>query len=110
MYVISEKSLHAKVRTWFRKNKITNEMLRLNPEIVPREAKRLLGNNVISHYTINSMVNTSLRDFLNYTKNAVIRFSQENRRNKVKLNLVCIMKRIDPATGIIIIKIFIKLY
>ena len=84
---ISEKSLHAKVKTWFRKNKITNEMLRLNPEIVPREARRLLGNNVISHYTINSMVNTSPRDFLNYTRNAVIRFYKRTGRIRLKLIL-----------------------
>ena len=76
-------------------------MLRFNLEIVSRQARRLLGNNVIGHHTINSIGNTSPRDFLNYTRNTMMRFLQENRRNKVKSNLVCIMMRIDPATGII---------
>ena len=66
-------------------------MLTINPEIVPREARGLLGNNVIGHDTINSIGNTSPRDFLNYTRNTVIRFLQENRRNKVKINLVSII-------------------
>ena len=35
-------------------------MLRLNREIVLREARRLVGNNVINHYTINS-IGTLLR-------------------------------------------------
>ena len=42
---VSEKSLHAKVRTWIRKGKIPNHVFNPEPEIVPRG--RLLGNNVI---------------------------------------------------------------
>ena len=99
--IISEKSLRAKVITWFRKNKITNDMLRLDPEIVPREAKRLLGNNVIDHYTINSIGNTSPTDFLNYVRNSVINHMDNNRQNKVKIDLICKMIRTDPATGIV---------
>ena len=98
---ISEKSLHAKVRIWYRKNKITNEMLGLDPEIVPRKRGKLLGNNVIGHHTINSIGNTSPRDFLNYTGNTVVGFVNERRQNKVQLSLICIMKRVDPATGIV---------
>ena len=89
---ISEKSLHAKLR------KITNSMINRNPEIVSRES-RLLGNNVIDH-TINSMVNTDPQNFLNYTRNT-IRFLQERPQNKVQLSLICIMMRVDPATGIV---------
>ena len=76
-------------------------MLRLNPEIVPRERRRLLENNVIGHHTINSIGNTSPRDFLNYTRNNVIGFLHERSQNKTRLNLDCIMMRIDPATGIV---------
>ena len=98
---ILEKSLHAKVRTWFKKSKVTNDMLALEPEIVPREARRLLGKNVINHYTINSIGNTSPRDFLNYVKNTVLKFLDENRQNKVRISLITAMMRADPATGIV---------
>ena len=98
---ISEKSLHTKVRTWFKKDKITSEMLGVNPEIVPRERRRLLANNVMGHYTINSIGNTSPRDFLNYVRNTVIGFLNERRQNKDQLSLICIMIRVDPATGIV---------
>ena len=94
---ISKKSLQAKVRTWIRKGKIPNYVFNPEPEIVPRE--RLLGNNMIGHYTIHSDGNTSPRDFLNFTRNVVIRFLRERPRNKVQLSLICVMMRVDPATG-----------
>ena len=74
-------------------------MINPNPEIVPRERRRLLGNNVIGHHTINFIGNTSPRDFLNYTRNAVIRFLRERPQNKVQINLICIMMRVDSTTG-----------
>ena len=98
---LSEKSLHAKLRTWYRKDKIENNMLTLDPEIVPRR-RRLLGNNVVGHHTINSIGKTSPRDFLNFTRNAVIGFIRERPRNKVLLNLICVMIRRDPATDRVI--------
>ena len=76
-------------------------MLRLNREIVPREARRLLGNNVINHYTINSIGNTSPTDFLNYVRNSMINHMDNNRQNKVRIDLICKMIRTDPATGIV---------
>ena len=76
-------------------------MLMLNPEIVPRERRRLLGNNVFGHYTYNLIGNTSPSDFLNYMRNAVIEFTNERRQNKLQTGLVCIMMRVDPATGIV---------
>ena len=94
---ISEKSLQAKVRTWFRKGKIPNNVFNPEPEIVPRG--RLLGDNVIGHYTIHSEGNTSPTDFLNFTSNVVIRFLRERPRNMVQLSLICVMVRVDPATG-----------
>ena len=94
---ISEKSLQAKVRSWIRKGKIPNHIFNPEPEIVPRE--RLLGNNVIGHHTIHSEGNTSPRDFLNFTRNVVIRFLRERPQNKVQLSLICVMMRVDPATG-----------
>ena len=92
---ISEKSLQAKVRTWFRKGKISNHILVREPEIVPR---RLLGN-AIRHYEIHSMKNTSPTDFLNFTRNVAIRFLQERPQNKVRINLICTMVKVDPITG-----------
>ena len=94
---ISEKSLQARVRTWIRKGKIPNHVFNPEPEVVPRE--RLLGNNVIGYRTIHSEGNTSPRDFLNFTRNVVIRFLRERPQNKVQLSLICIMVRVDPATG-----------
>ena len=94
---ISEKSLQAKVRTWVRKGKIPNHIFNPEPEIVPRE--RLLGNNFIGHHTIHSDGNTSPRDFLNFTRNVVIRFLRERPQNKVQLSLICVMMRVDSATG-----------
>ena len=93
---VSEKSLRAKVRTWIRKGKIPNHVFNPEPEIVPRE--RLLGN-VIGHHTIHSKGNTSPKDFLNFTRNVVIRFLRERLQNKVQLSLICVMMRVDPATG-----------
>ena len=97
---ISEKSLQAKYRTWMRKGKIPDEIIDPEPEIVPRG--RLLGNNVLGQYTIHSRVNTSPRDFLDCTKNVVIKFLKEHPQNKVQLALVCIMVRFDPTTGDIV--------
>ena len=76
-------------------------MLALEPEIVSREARRLLGKNVVNHYTINSIGNTSPRDFLNYVKNTVLKFLDKNRQNKVRISLITTMMRADPATGIV---------
>ena len=59
---ISDKSLHAKVRTWIRKDKIPNHVFDPVPKIIPRE--RLLGNNVVGHHTIRSKGNTLPTDFL----------------------------------------------
>ena len=94
---ISEKSLHAKVRMWIRKGKIPKHVFNPEPEIVPRG--RLLGNNVVGHHTIHSEGNTSPTDFLNFTRNVVIRFLRERPQNKVQINLICVMIRVDPATG-----------
>ena len=76
-------------------------MLALEPEIILRQARRLLGENVINHYTINSIGNTSPRDFLNYVRNTTINFLNENRQNKVRISLITTMMRVDPATGIV---------
>ena len=94
---LKEKSLQAKARAWFKKGKIPNHILNPEPEIVPRG--RLLGNNVIGHYTVHSEGNTSPMDFLNFTRNVVIRFLRERPQNKVQLSLICVMMRVDPATG-----------
>ena len=94
---ISEKSLQAKYRTWMRNGKIPNEIFDPEPEIVPRG--RLLGNNVLGQYVIHSKVNTSPRDFLNRTENVIIKFLKEHSQNKVQLSLICVMIRVDPATG-----------
>ena len=94
---ISEKSLQVKLRTWISKGKIPNHIFNPEPEIIPRD--RLMGNNVIGHHTIHSEGNTSPRDFLNFTRNVVIRFLRERPRNKVQLSLICVMMRVDPATG-----------
>ena len=94
---LKEKSLQAKVQTWIREGKIPNHVFNPEPEIIPR--RRLLGNNVVGHHTIHSEGNTSPRDFLNFTRNAVIRFLRERPQNKVQLSLICVMMRVDPATG-----------
>ena len=86
---LKEKSLQAKVRAWFKKGKIPNHILSPEPEIVFRG--RLLGNNVVGHYTLHSEGNTSPTDFLNFTRNAVIRFLRERPQNKVQLSLICVM-------------------
>ena len=85
------------MRKWIRKGKIPNNVFNPEPEIVPRE--RLLGNNVIGHHTIHSEGNTSPRDFLNFTRNVVIRYLRERPRNKVQLSLICGMVRVDSTTG-----------
>ena len=54
---------------------------------------------MVRHYTVHSEGNTSPRDFLNFTRNAVIRFLRERPQNKVQLNLICMMTRVDPTTG-----------
>ena len=90
---ISEKSLESKLRTWMRNGKIFNP----KPKIIPRG--RLLGNNVMGQYTIHSKVYTSPRDFLNRTENVIIKFLKERPQNKVQLSLICVMIRVDPATG-----------
>ena len=94
---ISEKSLHAKVRTWIRKEKIPNHIFNPKPRIVSR--RRLLGNNVIGHHAIHSMGNTSPTDFLDYVRDVVIRFLGKNPPNKVQISLICVMVRVIPATG-----------
>lgn len=64
-----ETSLHAKLRAWFKNRKIPNDIMDSELEIV--ELRRL-QNNVVGHYEIVSKVNTSLKDFLDNTKNLVI--------------------------------------
>ena len=94
---LKEKSLQAKARVWFKKGKIPNHILNPEPEVVPRG--RLLGNNVVGHYTVHSEGNTSPRDFLNFIRNAVIMFLRERPQNKVQLSLICVLMRMDPATA-----------
>ena len=43
--------------------------------------------------------NTSPTDFLNFTKNVVIRFLRERPQNNVQMSLICVMMMVDPATG-----------
>ena len=94
---LKEKSLQAKVIAWKRKGKIPNHIFDPESEIVPRG--RLLGNNVVGHYTIHFEGNNSPTDFLNSTRNVVIRFLRERPQNKVQLSLICVMVRVDSATG-----------
>ena len=54
---------------------------------------------MIGHHTIDSEGNTSPTDFLDFTRNVVIRFLRERPQNKVQLSLICVMVRVDPATG-----------
>ena len=58
-----------------------------------------MGNNVVGNNTIHSEGNTSPTDFLNFVRNVVIRFLRERPRNKIQLILICVMVRVDPATG-----------
>ena len=54
----------------------------------------MVGNNTI-HYE----GNISPTDILNFVRNVVIKFLRERPRNKVQLSLICVMVRVDPATG-----------
>ena len=76
-----------KVMSLFKQNEI---------EIVPR--RRLL-NNVVTHYHISSQDTTSPLDFLNKVRAAVIKFLRERPRNKIQINLICEMMKLDPASG-----------
>ena len=63
-----------------------------------RERRRLL-NNAVSYYRIESRYTTSPLDFLNEVRSTIIRFIREKPRNKIPINLICEMMRMDPATG-----------
>ena len=54
---------------------------------------------MVGHYTIHSGGNTSPTDFLNFTRNVVIRFLRERPQNKVQLSLIWVMMRVEPTTG-----------
>ena len=97
---ITEKSLQAKYRLWKKARKYPDEIFDPEPEIVPRG--RLLGGGVVGQYMIIAKVNTSPTDFLNRTRNVIINFLREKPQNKVRFVLVCVMIRVDPATGKVI--------
>ena len=65
-------------------------------KIIPNKRLR---NNVVSYCHLNSFFQEiSLLHFLNTIKTAVIRFLKETSENKVQLNLICNMMKVDPAT------------
>ena len=99
----NEKALLADLRRKFKDGKITDEMLGLDsPTIMLRKGETLRDGRIVNHYTINVTTNTSPLDYLNYIRGSVVTFLDNNRQNKVGLNLVCEMIKVDHATGEII--------
>ena len=101
------KKMKDKVMSLFKQNEIEIVPSEQNEiEIVPSEQneigivprKRLL-NNAMTHYHISSHDTTSPFDFLNRVREVVIKFLKERPRNKIQINLICEMMRLDPATG-----------
>lgn len=64
--------------------------------------KDYFENRIVNHYEIITNGNTTPTDFLNYIREAEITFVTVNRQNKVSLNLICEMIKLDPATGRVI--------
>ena len=91
------KKMKDKVMSLFKQNEIEIVPSEQNEiGIVPR--KRLL-NNAVTHYHISSHDTISPFDFLNRVREVVIKSLKERPRNKIQINLICEMMRLDPATG-----------
>ena len=96
----NEKVILADLRRKFKDGKITDEMLGLNsPTIELRKDETLRDGRVVNHYIINVTTNTSPLDYLNYIKDSAVTFLNNNRQNKVGLNLICKIIKVDHATG-----------
>lgn len=86
----NEKAILADLRKKFKDGKITDEMLGLDGLTIElRNEETLRDGRVVNHYIINVTTNTSPLDYLNYIKDSVVTFLNNNRQNKVGLNLIC---------------------
>ena len=67
-----------------------------------RKGETLQKGQIVNHYVINAVGNTSPLDFLNSIKGSVITFLDQHRQSKVSISLVCEMVKVDTATGNIV--------
>ena len=96
----TEKAILADLRKKFKDGRITDELLGFDrPVIELRNEETLQGGQIVNHYIINVTTNTSPLDYLNYIKDSVVTFLNDHRQNKVGLNIICEMVKVNHATG-----------